>query len=176
MRIRTLGFFAICIAVAGSGCSKNDAAAPAATAAAAKSGPAGQPGAKQASACDLVTAAEMSAILGGAVSAAPGGNERPPSQTECIYSSAGGSNPYAELEVDWGGGELQSFNSAAKMAGGAAPGSTDPLKGLGDAAYQVAGMQLFVSTGGNLMMIRFLPGAYDVKKARRIYDTAKARM
>ena len=50
MRVRTLGFLAICIAVAGSGCSKNDAAAPAATAAAAKSGLAGAAGAKPASA------------------------------------------------------------------------------------------------------------------------------
>jgi hypothetical protein len=176
MRIHTLGFIAICVAVAGSGCSKNDAAAPAQLAAAAKSGPGGAEIAKHASACELVTAAEMSTILGGAVTAAAGGNERPPSSTECIYSSAGGSNRYAELEVDWGGGKLQSFNSAAGMAGHAAPGSVDPLKGLGEGAYEVAGSQLFVSTGGNLMMIRFLPGAYDLKKARQIYDAAKVRM
>ena len=83
----------------------------------------------------MVTPSEMSAILGGAVAAAPGGNDRPPSSTECIYSSAAGPSPYAELEVDWGGGDEQVVGTAAGMAEGVAPeGAVDPLKGLGDRA------------------------------------------
>ena len=56
-------------------------------------------------------------------------------------------------------------------------GAVDPLKGLGDRAYQVTADQVFISTQGNLMMIRFARGADDViAKARRIYETAQARM
>ena len=132
---------------------------------------------KHLGACELVTAREMSAILGGPVTAKKGSNDRPPSSTECDYSSANGSSAYAELEVDWNGGELQSFKRAAGLAGGAAPGSANPMKGLGEAAYQVAGTQVFISTGGNLMMIRFMPGAHNViSTARRIYNVAKARL
>ena len=107
----------------------------------------------------MVTPSEMSAILAGAVAAAPGGNDRPPSSTECIYSSAAGPSPYAELEVDWGGGDEQVVGTAAGMAEGVAPeGAVDPLKGLGDRAYQVTADQVFISTRGNLMMIRFARG------------------
>lgn len=128
-------------------------------------------------ACELVTAREMSAILGATLTAQKGSNERPPSQTECDYSSATAQSAYTELEVDWNGGELQAFKKAAGLTGGAAPGSANALKGLGEAAYQVAGTQVFISTGGNLMMIRFLPGAHDViSRARRIYKVAKARL
>lgn len=129
------------------------------------------------SACELVTAREMSTALGTPMTAVKGSNERPPLQTECDYSSASGSSAYAELEVDWGQGELQAFKRAARLTGSAAPGSTDPMKGMGDAAYQVAGTQVFISTGGNLMIIRFLPGAPDViKRARRIYNVAKGKL
>lgn len=69
------------------GCSRQEpapaAAAPTAgTEAAAAAAPAP---AQHATACDLITAAEMSAILGGTVQASAGGNERPPAATECIY-------------------------------------------------------------------------------------------
>jgi hypothetical protein len=133
---------------------------------------------KRASACELVAPAEMSTILGGAVLAAAGGNDRPPSSTECIYSSAAGPAPYAELEVDWGGGDTQALGSAAGLVNGTGPpGAVDPLHGLGERAYQVTAEQVFISTQGNLMMIRFLPQTGDVvPKARRIYETASARM
>ena len=146
--------------------------------------------AQHASACALVTPAEMSAILGGEVQAAAGGNERPPSSTECIYSSPSATNtgsgldevagaiPYAEMEVDWGGGDPQVLGTATGLVNSAAPAvAPDSLEGLGDRAYKVTADQVFISTHGNLMMIRFPRRSEDViAKARRIYETAKNRM
>lgn len=163
------------------GCSKQSASpvtAPSAATATTAKATAVAPGAKKrASACDMVTQAEMSVILAGAVVAAAGGNDRPPSATECIYSAAAGSNASAELQVDWGGGDPQVMGTAAGLATGAAPGAVDPLKGLGERAYQVTADQVFISTQGHLMMIRFPPRTGNViPKARQIYETAKARL
>ena len=102
------------------GCSKQEASpAAGAPAAAAEAAAAAAPApAQHATACELVTAAEMSAILGATVKASAGGNERPPAQTECIYETGeappseqelalGGTPPVgAELEVDWGGNRM----------------------------------------------------------------------
>lgn len=164
-----------------SGCSKQDDPAVAAKTATTVTTPAitaVAPAARtRPSACNLVTQAEMSAILGGAVIAAAGGNERPPSSTECIYSSPAGPSPYAELQVDWGGGDPQALGAAAGLAKGVVAGAVDSLQGLGERAYQVTAEQVFISTGGNLMMIRFLPKSGDViPKARRIYETARSKM
>jgi hypothetical protein len=145
---------------------------------------------KHPKACDMVTAAEMSAILGGPVVAAAGGNDRPPSSTECIYSPADGSNPanaelpngsstpYAELQVDWGAGDAPALDTAAGLLNSAAPiGAVNPLQGLGDRAYKVTAFQVFISTRGDLMMIRFLPKTKEVDaKARRIYEISQGRI
>jgi hypothetical protein len=179
MRIKPAVYLTLCLcAVFGTGCSKEEASRTAATRATAAKATTIAPGQKQrASACSMVTQSEMSAILGSAVAAAPGSNERPPSQTECDYSPVAGPSPYAELEVDWGGGDLKALGTAAGLANGAAAGAVDPLQGLGERAYQVTAFQVFISTQGNLMMIRFEPGTKDViPMARRIYETAKARM
>ncbi len=76
----------------------------------------------------LVTQAEMSALLGGAVIAA--GKERGRDQTECIYSAASGTSPYAELRFDRG------ILPAVKMRARNAldPGLVDRLRGFGDQA------------------------------------------
>ncbi|MGB7905966.1 MAG: hypothetical protein WCF43_14815 [Steroidobacteraceae bacterium] len=185
-------------AVLGFGCAKEGPSpvdATTASSAATAEATASAPDAKQhVSACDMVTQAEMSAILGGAVTAAPGGNQRPPASTECIYSSVDGpapiaepqsyaemqvvAGPYAELQVDWGGGDPQTLDTATGLAKGAAPTAVvDPLAGLGDRAYQVTADQVFISMNGDLMMIRFARGADDViAKARKIYEIAQARM
>lgn len=186
MRIQSMALLSFCVgALFSTGCSKQEASPVAATtvpspaaATTANAAAVAPPGKKHGKGCDIVTQAEMSTILGGAVVAAAGGNERPPSSTECIYSSAAGSSAYAELEVDWGGGDTQTLGTAAGLAGGAGPaGSVGALQGLGDRAYQVTADQVFISTEGDLMMIRFPPGSHDViAKARRIYETAKARM
>ena len=185
-------------AVLGFGCAKEGPSpvdATTASSAATAEATASAPDSKQrVSACDMVTQAEMSAILGGAVAAAAGGNERPPTSTECIYSSVDGpapnfepqsyaemqavAGPYAELQVDWGGGDPQTLDTATGLAKGATPtAAVDPLAGLGDRAYQVTADQVFISKNGDLMMIRFAPRADNViAKARQIYETAQARM
>ena len=186
MRTEPVALLALCLsALVCAGCSKEGAlpgstttATAAATATSGTNSAVSPDSKKRAKACDMVTQAEMSAILGGAVVAAAGGNDRPPASTECIYSSAAGPSPYAELEVDWGGGDPQVLGSAAGLAKGAAPaGAVDQLRGLGERAYQVTADQVFISTQGDLMMIRFPYGSDGViPKARRIYETAKARM
>ena len=173
------------------GCSRQEsppaAAAPAASTEQATAAAAPAP---HATACELITAAEMSAILGGTVQASPGGNERPPAATECIYQSGAPmpsedemargatAGPYAEVEVDWGGGDPEVLDTSAGLVNGASNlDAADPLKGLGDRAYKVTADQVFISTHGNLMMIRFMPRAGDVPaKARKIFETAQPRM
>jgi hypothetical protein len=133
---------------------------------------------QRAKACELVTQDEMSTILGHKVTGTAGGNERPPSATECIYSSAEGAESDAELEIDWGGGDPQTLDTATGLVNSVAPAvAADSLKGLGERAYKVTADQVFISTSGNLMMVRFSPGSTDVNaKARRIYEIAKSRM
>lgn len=132
---------------------------------------------KRTKACDMVTPSEMSAILGFAVTAAPGTNEIPPTRTECIYSSAVEDGPFAEIQVDWGEGDLKAMETAVGIANGVAAGTVDPLQGLGDRADMITSFQIFISTHGDLMMIRFAPGTKNViPMTRRIYEIAKTRM
>jgi hypothetical protein len=179
--------------IVSTGCSKQEsspgAGAPTPTAEASAAAPAAAP-ARHASACDLVTGAEMSAILGGTVQTSAGGNERPPAATECIYQSptattsrsgldeSASAGPYAEIEVDWGGGDPAVLDRSAELANGAATmDAANPLKGLGDRAYKVTADQVFISTHGNLMMIRFARRSGDVAvKARKIFEIAQPRM
>ena len=177
--------------LAATGCSK-DAAAPdiAAATATAEAATAAPAPAQHATACTLVTAAEMSAIFGSPVVASAGSNERPPAATECIYETENAPppppeyelnavlSPYAEVEVDWGGGDPEALGTAAGLANSAATmDAADPLKGLGDRAYKVTADQVFISTHGNLMMIRFARRSEDVAaKARKIFETAQPRM
>ena len=54
-------------------------------------------------ACELISAAEMSAVLGKAVTTV---NDDRGGQTKCTYSSAGDEigGPYAEVQLNWGDG------------------------------------------------------------------------
>lgn len=122
-------------------------------------------------ACDLVTAEEMSAIVGAAVSAEP--DDRSSGKTECTYSPVEGVSPYVEFSVEWGSGEGGMMG--AGMAGQAEPGLVDPYEGLGDQAV-AAGPAVMIRTGEDLVTIVF-SGVEDAPaKAKRIFDTAKARM
>ncbi|HSI47274.1 MAG TPA: hypothetical protein VLA61_03310 [Ideonella sp.] len=152
-------------------CSRQDAApAPPST-------PAKATAKARAKACDLVTAAEMSAILDGPVTAAAGSNERPPGATECEYSPVNENGPSASLEVDWEQGDPKQLDALMGLAGGISKGGTSEFEGLGDLAWKVTTFQVFVSTRGHLMMIRFTPGAPDVAgRARRIHAAALPRL
>jgi len=162
------------------GCSKSDdtstpgSAVPAATTAKPAQAPAvaAAPSRESAKACDLVTSAEMSTILGSAVVGAES-NHKSSGKTECIYKPATGISPYVEFSVEWGEGET-AMNSMGAMAH-TEPGITNPYAGIGDQAAAV-GTSLMIRSGADLITITF-SGVDDAPpKAKKIFDTAKARM
>ena len=169
------GLVALCIGgLLLAGCSKPEPGAPAATASAGSS-PAAASGrvgvGKSARVCDLVSQAEMSALLGAPVVATPGEGLR--AQTECIYAAASGIRPYAELKLERGMG------AAAMTAGAIAqqlePGLADEMKGLGDQAVQF-GPGLMIRTGEDLVTIVLLGVDDPLARTRRIFELAKARL
>lgn len=119
----------------------------------------------------MVTAEEMSAILDATVRAER--NHRSNGKTECICTPDEGISPYVELTVEWGSGEGAMMS--AGMAAQAEPGLANPYEGLGDQAIAV-GPMLMIRSGEDLVPIVF-SGVEDApSKAKRIFDTAKARM
>ena len=163
---------AVCICVliiAGCGSSKKPASlAPAPTVAAE-----GEKKPKQkasATACEMVTQAEMSAILGVAVVAKD--NTHSTGETDCIYSAPSGF-PTVELAVAWGDGEAAM--GAFAMVNRSEPGIASPYDGIGDQAAAI-GPTLMIRTGEDLVKLIF-SGVDDAPaKAKKIFDTAKARM
>lgn len=157
------------------GCSKQPATStPAMTAdaqALAARAVAPEPQQETAKACELVTAQEMSAILGAAVRAEP--NDRSNGKTECVYNAVAGVSPYVEFSIEWGSGEGAMMGVG--MAAQAEPGLASPYEGLGDQAAAV-GPALMIRTGEDLVMLVF-SGVDDIpSKAKQIFETAKARM
>lgn len=165
----------VVLSMAMAGCSKPTAAPSADTGAAATPTPAATDAVAAETpkplACDMVTATEMSAIVGGEVAAQP--NEGSSGKTQCIYTAVNGISPYVELSVEWGEGEL-----AMKAAGAMSqlePGITSPYDGIGDQAISV-GTGLMIRTGPDLMSITFSGVDNAPAAAKKIFDTAKARM
>ena len=94
-------------------------------------------------------------------------------KTECIYQPAGGVSPYVEFSVEWGEGET-AMKAAAAMGQGK-PGPSDPYAGIGDQAISV-GTTLWIRSGKDCVQIVF-SGVNDAPaKAKKIFNTAKARM
>jgi hypothetical protein len=125
---------------------------------------------KQATACEMVTQAEMAAILGVAVTATDtthsGGG------TACTYAAASGF-PAVQIEVNRGDGEaaMSGFN----MLNRSEPGIGSPYEGIGDQAVAV-GPTLMIKTGDDLMQLLF-NGVDDAPAAaKKIFLTAKPRM
>ena len=124
-----------------------------------------------ATACELVTATEMSEILGTVVSAEP--NEGSSGKTECIYKPAEAPSPYVEFSVEWGEGETAM--RAVGAMGQHEPGIASPYDGIGDQAAAV-GPALMIRRGADLVTIVF-SGVDDAPStAKKIFDTANARM
>ena len=119
--------------------------------------------------CALVTEAEMSAILDAPMQAVA----RQGGGTECNYSPKSGISPAVKLTVDWGDGRI-AMKSAGFM-GAHEPGLTSPYDGVGDQAVAV-GPALMIRTGEDLMTIVFTGVTGAPAAAKRIFDTAKARM
>ena len=127
---------------------------------------------EDAKACDLVTSAEMSAILGSTVIGAES-SHKSSGKTECIYKPAEAISPYVEFSVEWGEGET-AMNAMGAMAH-TEPGIANPYAGIGDQAV-AAGTSLMIRSGADLITITF-SGVDDAPaKAKKIFDTAKARM
>ncbi len=126
--------------------------------------------AKPASACEMVTQSEMSAILGVAVAAKDATHSA--GETACTYSAPSGF-PTVQMEVDWGDGEAAM--GAFAMLNRNQPGIGNPYDGVGDQAVAV-GPTLMIRTGDDLMKLLF-SGVDDAPaKARKIFQTAKPRL
>jgi hypothetical protein len=124
------------------------------------------------SACELVSAADMSAVLGGAVAAVA---DNRGGQTKCTYESAGDEigGPYAEVQLNWGDG----------VAGMKGVGAMEPqlgkvmgqLAGLGDQATSV-GPMILIRRGSDLITLVISGVPDSTSTAKRIYGLLDARL
>lgn len=122
-------------------------------------------------ACELVTSAEMSQILGAAVVGVP--NEESSGKTECSYAPEQGVSPQVEFAVTWGDGHAAM--TAMDMMGNIEPGIANPYQGLGDQAAAV-GPALLIRSGEDLVTLTF-SGVDDAPAvAKKVFGIAKARM
>jgi hypothetical protein len=120
--------------------------------------------------CAMVTAAEMSAIVGTTVTAGSGEDG---SSATCRYNPAERSTPSIEITVDWGGG--RAAMSAAGILSRHEAGMVDPLAGLGDEASAI-GPVLWVRLGGDLVNLTLWGVDDSVVVAKRIVNTMRPRM
>lgn len=123
-----------------------------------------------AKACDMVTEAEMSSILGVAVSAKDLTHSS--GESDCKWAAPSGF-PAVELEVDWGDGDVAM--QASGFMSRKEPGIVGPYDGIGDQAIAV-GPALMIKTGDDLVKLIFTGVDNAPAKAKKIFDTAKARM
>jgi hypothetical protein len=122
-------------------------------------------------ACELVSAADMSAVLGSAVGAVAddrGG------QTKCTYETAGGEigAPYAEVQLNWGDGAA-GMKGAGAMESQLAPAMGE-LKGVGDQAIAV-GPMILIRRGEDLITL-VISGVQNVPAAKKLYGLIDARL
>jgi hypothetical protein len=117
----------------------------------------------------MVTAAEMSSIVGTAVTA---GSEDGSIST-CRYRPAERSTPSVEITVDRGGG--RAAMTAAGILSRREPGIADPLAGLGDEASAI-GPAFWVRVGDDLVNLTLWGVDEDVAVAKRIVSTMRPRM
>ncbi len=165
VRPRRAAALIVLAALAGCSSSAKPPAPPAAT-------PAAPAPAKNtvASACEMVSAAEMSAILGVVVSARDATHSS--GETECQYAAPSGF-PAVDFAVDWGDGEIAM--RAVNMVNRHEPGIASPYDGIGDQAAAV-GPALMIRTGDDLIKLTFTGVEGAPAKAKKIFDTAKPRM
>jgi hypothetical protein len=124
--------------------------------------------ARASSMCTMLPAAEMSTLLGSAVTAESAGRS-----DRCTYSPASGYSPSAEVSIAVGDGEAAM--QGASFANGREPGLVDPLAGLGDQAIGV-GPMVMIRRGHDLVSIR-LSGVDDtLAKVREVYSALSTRM
>lgn len=112
-------------------------------------------------ACDRVTAQQMSEILGAAL------NAEPKSSSECAYAPQDGSGlPMAELAVELGSAEAAM--AASGLLGRIEPGMTNPYQGMGDQASAI-GPAVWVRRGQDLVRITVMGASDHDAAVRRVY-------
>ena len=120
-------------------------------------------------ACDLVTAAEMSEIVGKPATAS--GSEPFNNQTVCSYDFGGMQD--IEFQVDWGDADAAAMG--IDMANAAEPGLAPGADDIGD-GYAQMGPTLMIRVGDDLVTLQMV-GIDDVHAtARRILEVARPRM
>jgi hypothetical protein len=107
-------------------------------------------------ACSLVSQEEMSSLLGGPVG--PPAADESSSSTICTYTPAAGKGPtpYAQLKVDWNGGEaaMTGLKLADRfMSKDAGFSIVDQIEGVGDEASMMIGGLMNVRRGEMVMTI-----------------------
>jgi hypothetical protein len=120
--------------------------------------------------CELITADEMSQLLGAAVvpTADEGGG-----RTGCNWAPAAGGMPFAELKVEWGMAEAAM--QAAGMLSKHEPGINDPYDDLGDEAW-ISGPVVMIKRNEDLISL-MVYGAADAETAiHKMYETATSRL
>lgn len=124
----------------------------------------------QSKACDLITAAEMSQLLGATV--IPTADEGV-GRTGCNWAPSGGGMPFAELKVEWGQGEAAM--EAASMLSKREPGINNPYDDLGDEAW-VTGPAVMIKKQEDLFTV-MVYGAQDAEAVvHKMYETAVSRL
>jgi hypothetical protein len=123
-------------------------------------------------ACELISAADMSAVLGSAVGAVA---DNRGGQTKCTYEAAGDEigGAYAEVQLNWGDG----------VAGMKGAGVMEPqlgkvmshLAGLGDQATSV-GPMILIRRGRDLITLVISGVPNTTIAAKRIYGLLDARL
>jgi outer membrane protein OmpA-like peptidoglycan-associated protein len=150
-------------------CSKQDAA-PARSATSALAAHANSSSTKQKAACELVTASDLSAIVG-ATLVSDGGNGG--DSNTCRFTSSTGTLPSVQVEIDWGGGAAAM--TATGLLARHEPGIADPLAGIGDQATAI-GPAVWVRVGEDLLNLTLLGVDDGPAVARRIVGLMRPRM
>lgn len=117
----------------------------------------------------MMTAAEMSAILGASVVAEADED----SSSKCRYHPAGRSMPSIEIQVDRGGGRMAM--TSTRMLGQLEPGMAERLGRLGDEAATI-GPALWVRTGEDLVMLTMFGVDDHVAIAARVLELLRPRL
>jgi hypothetical protein len=179
MRPTALAALSLSLAIALAACAKPDGAdADTPAASAATAGVDAAPAAPEApappaavDACALVDAAQMSAILGTTMKAAPS----PPAagKSECTYMPEQGVTPYAIVAVIPGDGEAAM--TAMGIADDSEPGLASAYDGIGDQAFLV-GEMLNIRSGADLVQVTLSGVQEHPAKAKAIFDAVKAKL
>ena len=123
-------------------------------------------------ACELIPAGEMSALLASAVAAVA---DNRGGQTKCTYEPPGAElgGVYAEVQLNWGDGEA-GMKGAGAMEGHLGP-VMSRLAGLEDQATSV-GPMILIRRGSDLITLVISGVPDSTGAARRIYGLLDARL